>query len=496
MENQNAIVNQVVKRLGIQKQVVVKEILIGGKSNIPVHIIYVDGQADKKLINKDILEPLMLRINEELQLEDELPEYLCKRYIPSSDTKVITDMQQFVESIRAGNTGIVVDYIDNYILVNSVSGEYRGISDPINEYSIKGSRESFVENIQTNISIMTRRIKEESLTIENFKVGKRSKSDLSILYIKSLVNEDALKTLKDRINNIDVDFVSSNGVVEQYLEESTYSIFPQIYSTERPDIVEANLMEGRIAVILSGNSQVITVPALFIEFFHGVEDYSQRFWVANFTRVLRFLTIIIIITLPSIYLSLVKYNVELIPVQFIIPINQSRVGIALSPFSEILSMEIIVELLREGGLRLPSKIAQTLSIVGGIIIGQTAVEAKIVSPPTALIVGITVVSTFLIPNYEMSLSIRLLRFVMLIMANYLGVFGIAIGWFLIITHVYRLKTFGVPYFSINKEDMKDTFIIKAMWKMDKRPEDLEKKNIKRQGNMGKMGKTTRGKKNE
>ncbi|EGO87408.1 spore germination protein, partial [Clostridium botulinum C str. Stockholm] len=166
MKNQNAIVSEVVKRLGIAKQVVVKEILIGGKSNIPVHIIYVDGQADKQLINKDILEPLMLRINEELELEDELPEYLCKRYIPSSDTKVITDMNQFIESIRSGNTGIVVDYMDNYILVNSIAGEYRGISDPINEYSIKGSRESFVENIQTNISIMTRRIKEESLTIE------------------------------------------------------------------------------------------------------------------------------------------------------------------------------------------------------------------------------------------------------------------------------------------------------------------------------------------
>lgn len=485
MKNKNVIVDKIVKMLGIENKIVVKEILIGNNNKISMNIIYVDGQADKKLINKEILHPLMLEVDEELELEDDLPEYLCKRFITSSDTKVSTNISELIENIRDGNTGIVIEYMDKYIIVNSGDGEYRSISDPINEYSIKGSRESFVENIQINVSIMTRRIKEKSLTVEKFKVGKRSKTDLVIMYVKSLVNEEALKTLKDRINNIDVDFVNSSGILEQYIEESTYSVFPQIYSTERPDIIEANLMEGRIAVILSGVPQVITVPALFVEFFHGVEDYSQRFWIANFTRILRFLTIIIIITLPSIYLSLVKYNVELIPVQFIIPINQSRVGIALSPFMEILSMEIIVELLREGGLRLPSKIAQTLSIVGGIIIGQTAVEAKIVSPPTALIVGITVVSTFLIPNYEMSLSIRILRFVMLTMANFLGVFGIAIGWFLIITHLYKLKSFGIPYFSLNKEDTKDTFIRKAMWKMDKRPKDLEEKNIKRQGNMHK-----------
>ncbi|NEZ49183.1 spore germination protein [Clostridium botulinum] len=493
MKKTNAIVNNVIERLGIESQVVVKEIIIGNTKKIPAYVIYVDGEADKKLINKTILNPLMLEINEELELEESLPEYLCKRYIPSSDTKIVKNLDELAKGIRTGNTGIIVDYLKNYIMVSSVGGQHRGISDPINEYSVKGTRESFVEDIQTNISIITRRIQEKGLTIENFKVGKRSQTDLSLMYIKDLVNEDVLNTLKQRLNKIDVDSMSSNGVLEQFIEGNTYSIFPQVFNTERPDIVESNLMEGRIAIILSGVSQVITVPALFVEFFHGVEDYTQRFWVANFTRVLRFLSILIIVTLPSIYLTLIKFNVQLIPVQFIIPISQSRVGIALTPFIEILSMEIIVELLREGGMRLPSKIAQTLSIVGGIIIGQTAVEAKIVSPPTALIVGITVVATFLIPNYDMSLAIRLLRFAMLTIANFFGIFGIAIGWFLIITHLYRLSTFGVPYFSIQDELMKDSFIRVALQKMNKRPEDIEKRNIIRQGNIGIK---IRGKKNE
>ncbi|KEH97288.1 spore germination protein [Clostridium massiliodielmoense] len=493
MKKTNAIVNNVIERLGIESQVVVKEIIIGNTKKIPAYVIYVDGEADKKLINKTILNPLMLEINEELELEESLPEYLCKRYIPSSDTKIVKNLDELAKGIRTGNTGIIVDYLKNYIMVSSVGGQHRGISDPINEYSVKGTRESFVEDIQTNISIITRRIQEKGLTIENFKVGKRSQTDLSLMYIKDLVNEDVLNTLKQRLNKIDVDSMSSNGVLEQFIEGNTYSIFPQVFNTERPDIVEANLMEGRIAIILRGVSQVITVPALFVEFFHGVEDYTQRFWVANFTRVLRFLSILIIVTLPSIYLTLIKFNVQLIPVQFIIPISQSRVGIALTPFIEILSMEIIVELLREGGMRLPSKIAQTLSIVGGIIIGQTAVEAKIVSPPTALIVGITVVATFLIPNYDMSLAIRLLRFAMLTIANFFGIFGIAIGWFLIITHLYRLSTFGVPYFSIQDELMKDSFIRVALQKMNKRPEDIEKRNIIRQGNIGIK---IRGKKNE
>lgn len=481
MKKQNRIVKEIVEKLGIEEQVVIKEILIGKGQELNAYVIYIDGQGDTEVINRDILKPLMFRINEKLELEDGLPQYLCKKYIPSSDTKVMNNIEEVSQSVREGNTVIIIEYIENYIIVNTIDGEYRSISDPINEYTVNGTREGFVENIQTNVSILTRRIKEKNLTIEKFKVGKRSQTNLSLLYLKELTKEETLNSVREKIQKIDVDFVNSSGILQQYIEGSTYSIFPQIYITERPDIVEANLMDGKIAIIMSGVSHVLIVPCLFIEFFQGVEDYNYRFVVANFTRILRFMAIMVIITLPSIYLTLIKFNVELIPLQFIIPIAQSRVGIALPPFFEILSMEIIVELLREGGIRLPAKIAQTISIVGGIIIGDTAIRAKIVSPTTLLIIGVTVIATFMIPNYEMSLSIRFLRFPILVLANFMGIFGIAIGWFLIIAHLYRLDSFGTPYFSLNTEDLKDMFIRFPMWKMKTRPKDIAGKDKIRQG---------------
>jgi hypothetical protein len=235
---------------------------------------------------------------------------------------------------------------------------------------------------------------------------------------------------------------------------------------------------------------------MFIDFFQSVEDYYERVLVANFTRLLRILATFIVITLSPMYLTLVRYNAELIPIKFITPIIQSRIGIALTPFLEVLVTEIIVEFLREGGLRLPSKIAQTISVVGGIIIGDTAVRSKIVSPTTLFVVGVTVVASFLIPNYDMALSIRTLRFPMLILANFLGIFGIGIGCFFIIVNLCSLDSIGVPYFTLNLCDMKDTFIRAPMWKMNRRPRSVPNKNPHRQTDFRyKWGKTKR-KKNE
>ncbi|MGY0374296.1 spore germination protein [Clostridium sp. JNZ J1-5] len=477
----NPKVEEIIKKVGRESEVIVKNIILGKGENVEAWIIYVKGQAKESMIDESILKPLMLQINSELVLTEDLPEYLCKKYITSSNSKVSENIDEVVGSVKSGYTAIIVDDINTCILINTIGGNYRSISDPLNEYSVKGTRESFVENLDTNVSIMGRRIKDTSFTVEKMVVGRRSGTNVALIYIKDIVNEDALNSIRQRIQAVDVDFTTSNGILEQYIEKNTYSVFPELFTTERPDVVEANLMEGKIAILQDGTPNCLTAPAVFIEFFQGPEDYYQKTLVANLTRILRYIALILIITFPSIYLTLIKFNVELIPLKFIVPITQSRVNIALPPFFEILSMEIIVELLREGGLRLPSKIAQTISIVGGIIIGDTAIQAKIVSPPTLLIVGITVVSTFLIPNYDMSLAIRFLRFPMLILANFLGIFGISVGWFLIITHLYNMDSFGVPYFALNKEDMKDTFIRAPLWKMKRRPKDIAYKNIIRQG---------------
>lgn len=321
--------------------------------------------------------------------------------------------------------------------------------------------------------------------MEDMIIGKRCQTDVVIVYIDDIVDKDVLKEVRNRLNSIDVDSIDAAGMVEQYIETNPYSIFPQAFNTERPDIVKANLMEGKIAILVNGNPNVITVPAVFVEFFQAVEDYHQRTIVSSFSRILRIIAVFMVITVPSIYLTLIQYNAELIPIKFINPIVQSREGIALTPFLEILAMEIVVEFLREGGLRLPPKVAGTLSIVGGIIIGNTAIESRIVSPTTLLVVGIAVLSTFLIPNYEMSLSIRFIRFPMLVLANAIGFMGIAAGWFFLMVHLLSLESFGVPYVSIKQSDLKDIFIRAPLWKMNKRPEAIPNNNPTRQSDFRK-----------
>ena len=339
-----------------------------------------------------------------------------------------------------------------------------------------------MENLEVNISLLRRKIKDSNLSIEKLVVGRRTQTDLALVYIKDLVNTEALDELRERINAIDVDSITGTGALQEFIDENPYSIFPMCLATERPDRVTPSIMEGRIAVILNGSPFVLTLPSVFVEFFHTVEDYNEKTISANFIRLLRFLSVLLVITLPSIYLTLIKYNGELIPVEFVVPVVQSRIGISLSPFMEILILEILMEILREGGLRLPSKIAQTLSIVGGIIIGNAAVQSNMVSPTTLLVVGITVIASFAVPTVDMSLSIRLLRFPMLFLANSMGIMGIATGYTLLIIHLSSLENFGVPYMDFKKDDLKDTFTRAPLWKMNARPSIISDRNNKRQTN--------------
>lgn len=469
----------IAKTLGNQSPVIVKKFYIGKMQPINAAVIYINGLADKDSIEKNLLKPLMFYLDEKLECNN-ICDYLCKKYILISNTWIERDLNSIVAMIKKGNAAVLIDGVNDVIILDTADGEYRSIDEPPNESSIRGTREGFVENLDINISILRRKIKDSNLIIENYVVGRRSQSEVALVYISDIADPDVVNEVRKRITDIDIDIVTGSGIIEQCIENYTYSFFPQSRGSERPDIVANNLTEGRIAILLNGTPFIIMVPCMFTDFFQTVEDYYGRTIVSNFSRVIRMFAVFVVVTFPSIFLTLVKFNAELIPVKFITPIIQSRTGIALTPFLEILSMEIIVEFLREGGLRLPSKIGQTLSVVGGIIIGNTAVESKIVSPSTLFVVGVTVIATFLIPNYDMALSLRVIRFPMLILANFLGIFGIGIGWFIILVHLSSLDSFGVPYLSFNLSDMKDTLIRAPLWKMDKRPETTANGNMIRQ----------------
>ena len=473
-------INLIINEIGKKNPITIKNFYIGTSTPLNASIIYINGLSNKDIIDRDILIPLMLHVHEILDPKENIPDYLSKKYIAMCNTSIETDINNVIEAIKGGKSAILIENINNFIVIDTTAGNYRTISDPPIESPIRGSREGFIENIETNISILRRNIKDKNLSTENFKVGRRSQTDVVLMYIDDIVDKDILNEVRKRILAIDVDSVIDSGKIEQFIEDSPYCAFPQVFGTESPSIVKANLMEGRIAIIVNGTPYVLTVPALFVEFFQAPDDYNERTVVSTFTRILRCMAVFIVISLPSLYLTLIQYNVELIPVKFINPIVQSREGIALTPFLEILSMELVVELLREGGLRLPPKIASTLSIVGGIIVGNTAIESKVVSPTTLLVVGVSVLSTFLIPNYEMALTIRFLRFPMLFLASAIGFLGIATGWFVLLIELFSLESFGNPYFSLFQSDLKDIFVRAPLWKMNDRPIAIPNNNVVRQ----------------
>ncbi|WP_123054892.1 spore germination protein [Clostridium sp. JN-1] len=474
--------------MGNKSELIVKNMFIGSNNTLGAAAIYLNGQTDKNIINRDILNPLMLHVHEDISNIENLADYLCKKYIAASNTSLETDVNKLPDNINDGKTVIVIDGVSNFIVVDTAGGNYRSISEPTNDISLRGPREGFVENLETNISLLSRRIKDKSLTIHKFKVGRRSQTNLVIMYIDDIIDKEFLKSIEEKVTKIDKDFVGASTIIEQIIGEHDLSIFPQTIGSERPDVIQAALMEGRIAFLLEGTPYVTTYPTTFIEFFQTVEDYYGRTMQTLLVRLLRFIAAFIVITLPAIYITFIKFNTELIPAQFAQSLIEARKGIVFTPFISLIAMQVTIEFLREGGLRLPGKVGQTLSLVGGIIIGDAALKAKIISSSTLLVAGIATVASFVISNYQMSIAIRYLSFPMLILSNWLGVLGIIIGWFFILAYLCSLENFSVPYFEFNLSDMKDTFIRVPIKYMRERPKVIPNVNPVRQKRPGRKNK--------
>jgi len=483
--NLNDNISNIKSQFGSQNELVIRDLVIGENGGIEAAIFYINGLVNKDIIDRDILNPLMLHVQEDLTYMKNVEIYLYKKYIAVSNTYVETDLNKVVDTIKRGKTALIIQDSCNFIIVDTTGGVYRAITEPTNDISLRGPREGFVENLETNLSILRRRIKDKNLVTDKFILGKRSQTDLIIMYLDDVVDKDYLQRLKDKINTIDVDSISANSVIEQCIEEHTYSLLPQTIGSERPDVIEAALMEGRIAFLLSGTPYVTTYPTVFVEFFQTPEDYYGRTMHAVLIRIIRFIAVFIVISISSMYIIMIKFNSELIPIDYVTSLIQARNGIALTPFMSLLAMKITIEFLREGGMRMPSRIAQTLSVVGGIIIGDAVIKAKIVSSSTLLIAGIETVASFAISNYQMSIAIRFITYPMIIMSNWFGSLGLVSGWFFIIAYLCSLENFGVPYLQFHKNDMKDIFIRAPIMKMKKRPVAIPHNDDLRQGKGGK-----------
>nr|WP_125666621.1 spore germination protein [Paenibacillus baekrokdamisoli] len=456
---------------------VIRQIQVG-QAATSATLVYLDGMVDKEAINNNILKEL-------IHLAPDKPSDLNDA-VSVGDFHTETDWNQVENAILQGNSVLFVDGQPKVYIFDTKGWPKRAIEDTHVETALRGAHQAFVETGSQNIALIRRYIPNRELKIKEHNVGTRGKTKVSILYLADVANPDLLKELETRITQIDVDTILNTGELAEFIEDNSFSPFPQLLLTERPDSVASHILQGRFAVVVDRSPSVLIAPAIFVSFFQSVDDYSSRWLIASFIRLLRFLALFIALFLPAIYIALISFNYEVIPVQLILSIAETRSRVPFPPILEAILMEITLEMMREAGLRLPAPIGQTVGIVGGIIIGQAAVQAGIVSNFMVIIVASTAIASFITPNYDMGASIRLLRFPMMLLASMFGIVGMVCGAMALVAHFVSLETLGTPYGSPlapwRFADLKDVFIRLPLWTMGKRPKGTNAVQSVRQGN--------------
>lgn len=463
--------------------VVFREFLCG---NFQCWLIYIDGLADKTLLNDYVIESLMLESSHITKSEE-----IKERILTVSDLKEETDMNKCIDSILSGDTVLFIEGLSNFYILATRAWPNRGVGEPANETSVRGSREGFTETIRFNTALVRRRIRDKGLKSVPKSIGVRSKTDVVIMYIEDIVNYDALNELMERLSDINIDSISDSGQLEQLIEDDQWSLFPQIQLTERPDVVSSSLLEGRIAILVDNSPFALLVPTIFANFFQSPDDYYQRWIYSSSVRIIRLLSIVISMLATPLYVAITSYHTSIIPTRLAYSIAASREGVPFPSFIEAIIMEISLALLMEAIIRLPRPIGATIGIVGGLVIGQSAVSAGIVSPIMIIIVALTAITSFTTTNYEISFAFRIIRFTFIIMASTLGLYGIALGCMVTLAHLTKLESFGISYLSpivnLDKGDIKDTIVKYPIRFFTKRPQYMKTGDKVRQNNKGKIG---------
>lgn len=432
---------------------------------IAAAVVYLDGMADKSVINAFILRSLVSGGGEDKETAaggGRIIDVMQANMLPVGNVVPIYDMDAVILSVLSGDTVILLAGCREALCCSTKGGADRSIEEPASQIVIRGPKDGFNESIGTNVSLVRRRIKSQNLWLETMQIGEQTKTDVAIMYINGIVEDQVVQEVRKRLNSIEIDSILESGYIENLIEDKTATPFPTLLNTERPDTVAAHLLEGRVAIFVDGTPFVLIAPTTFFMFFQAAEDYYQRTDVSTAIRLLRYFAFIISMFGPSIYIAAITYHQEMIPTPLIISLAAQRESVPFPALVEALIMEVTFEILREAGIRMPRAIGQAVSIVGALVLGQASVEAGIVSSAMVIVVAITGISSFANPAFNMALSVRLLRFIMMFCAALLGFYGIVIFSMILIAHMCALRSFGVSYMApitpFHPKDQKDTLI--------------------------------------
>jgi hypothetical protein len=452
--------------------------------DIACALLYLEGTTSKSDINQ-ILHALLMDVDESRQTGVYPFETIVSQCIPYADVSVLDSPNASADWLLVGNSLLLLDGFDQVIGLNTRAFKERSIQPPGTEQVIQGPREGFVESVGTNVSLIRKRLRSANLVFKQVELGVRTSTTVVYCYDSGIVNEELVKEVERRLNLVNSDALYGSGYLEQYIEDNHYSPFPQVQNTERPDKAVAALLEGRVVILVDGSPFALIVPAVFSQFYQAVEDYDTRFQMASMTRGIRLVALLFSLVFPSLYVSLISYNPEMIPTKFAVAVAGGRAGIPFPSIAEIFGLELVMEILREATVRLPEQIGGALSIVGVLVIGEAAVQAGFVSPIAVVIVAMTTIGSFATPAYNAAIALRMLRFPLMILAGIFGLYGVMVGIILICNHLNSLKSFGVPYLSpvvpADASGLKDTVIRAPVWDMKKRPKQLLPDNQTRVG---------------
>jgi len=458
------------------KSVILREFKIG--RNFKGFIAFVEGISDKHTINEIILRQLMDPKNFSNIGDDNLVDYIMNNVVSINKVKKESRLEPVVIEIIYGMTALFIDGYSECILMGTSSYDKRNIEKPVTENVIRGSQEGFTEDLYTNLSIIRRIIKNRNLISETVDIGKTNNTKCAILYIEDIANDELVKEVRRRVKSIDVEGILGDGMLEQLLEDHPFMLLPQILGTERPDRTCSFLMEGKVAIIMEGAPFADIVPITFFHLFHTSEDYFLRWQYGTFARLIRLVAFLIAIFLPGMYVALSLFHQEMIPTELLASIAQSRETVPFPVIIEVLFMEISFELIREAGVRVPTTLGQTIGIVGALILGQAAVTAGLVSPVLLIVVAITGLGNFSVPNYSLAIAMRIIRFIYIISGAIVGFYGIVVMTFILACLSASMKSFGVPYFSPIAPKTKtnnDLVLREPLWKLQMRPDILNTK---------------------
>lgn len=486
----------------INSDIVVREFNIYARNKqYSAFLFYIDGMSDSGLINDFVIKPLMLR-NRANTFEDnsnflkvpiqtqkikcnvhkktkfDLKDYIFNCLLPQNDVKQTKKFSDLISGVNSGNCALFIDTLNIGFDIDVKGFQERGITTPTNELVIKGPQEAFVENIRTNTSLLRRIINNENLIIENIDIGNLSKTKCGVCYLKDIANSSLVAEIKYRLNNLEIDSLLSSGQLEQLIEKSNMFGIPKVLSTERPDKCTKALYDGKVVILINGNPYALILPSIFVDFISSPEDTNLRPQFANLLKFIRLFAMFITLLLPSLWIAVTNFHQELIPTELLFSIVASRESVPFPVIFEVLLMEISFELIRESSLRVPSPIGSTIGIVGALVLGEAAVSANIISPILIIVIAITGIASFAIPDFSFGFHIRIMRFAFILFAFIAGFLGIGLFLFVYLTILCSLKSFGVPYmvpFAPLTASKGSSYFVHYEYKKENRPDYLNTK---------------------